>query len=51
MHPSKAFGVLVAHSSTCDVASRKQGLGSDVNCPTSVGALGGSGPVVVVAAL
>ena len=25
-------------------------MGSDVHCPTSVGALGGSGPVVVVAA-
>ena len=28
-----------------------KGLGSDVHHPTSVGALGGSGPVVVVAAL
>ena len=58
MHPSIAFGALVANSTTCDVASTYwtgiplwQGLGSDVHRPTSVGALDGFGPVVVVAAL
>ena len=53
MNPSRSSRALVAHSSTFDVASTYsyQGLGSDVHRPTSVGALGWSGPVVVVAAL
>ena len=48
MHPSIAFGALVANSTTCDVAST---YWTGIHHPTSVGALGGPGLVVVVAAL
>ena len=50
MHLSRASDALVAHSLTCDVASTywTEVLGSDVHRPTYLGALGGSGPVVVV---
>ena len=58
MHPSIAFGALVANSPTCDVASTywtgilcSRAWDSDVHRPTSVGALDGFGPVVVVTAL
>ena len=55
MHPSRAFGALLANSTACDVASTYwTGIlcsrpGSDVHRPTSIGALDGFGPVVVVA--
>ena len=53
MHPSIAFGALVANSTTCDFASSYWTgiLCSDVHRPTSVGALDGFGSVVAVAAL